>query len=79
MVALLSHLISYLIQVCAITSTTFLVLSENQVSQVSKGRLLIVYDYMEHGTGDVMTVDSYTDVANQMDYEDIPDLHCSKS
>jgi len=43
-----------------------------------QGRLLVVYDYMEHGTGDVMTVDSYTDVANQMDYEDIPTYSASK-
>ena len=43
-----------------------------------QGRLLVVYDYMEHGTGDVMTVDSYTDVANQMDYEDIPTYSATK-
>jgi len=43
-----------------------------------QGRLLVVYDYMEHGTGDVMTVDSYTDVANQMDYEDIPSYSASR-
>ena len=36
------------------------------------GRLLIVYDYFEHGAGDIMTVDSFSDVADQMDYEDIP-------
>ena len=35
------------------------------------GRLLIIYDYFEHGTGDMLTVDSYVDVANQMDYVDI--------
>jgi len=43
-----------------------------------QGRILVVYDYMEHGTGDVMTVDSYTDVANQMDYEDIPSYNASR-
>ena len=43
-----------------------------------QGRLAVVYDYMEHGTGDVMTVDSYTDVANQMDYEDIPTYSATK-
>ena len=43
-----------------------------------QGRLLVVYDYMEHGSGDVMTVDSYTDVANQMDYEDIPSYNASR-
>ena len=36
------------------------------------GRLLIVYDYFEHGSGDVFTVDSYVDVAGQMGYDDIP-------
>ena len=33
---------------------------------------------MEHGAGDVFTVDSYTDVANQMDYEDIPQYNATK-
>ncbi|MDP7368184.1 MAG: DUF4815 domain-containing protein, partial [Candidatus Pacebacteria bacterium] len=42
------------------------------------GRVLIVYDYMEHGTGDFFTVDSYTDVANQMTYEDIPAYTATK-
>jgi len=42
------------------------------------GRLLIVHDYLEHGSGDVMTVDSYTDVANQMDFEDIPTYSATK-
>jgi hypothetical protein len=42
------------------------------------GRLLIVYDYLEHGAGDVFTVDSYVDVANQMDYEDIPTYTATK-
>ena len=42
------------------------------------GRLLIVYDYLEHGAGDVFTVDSYVDIANQMDYEDIPTYTATK-
>ncbi|NWJ44224.1 hypothetical protein HX837_08520, partial [Marine Group I thaumarchaeote] len=42
------------------------------------GRLLILYHYMEHGTGDFFTVDSYTDVANQMTYEDIPTYTATK-
>ena len=45
---------------------------------IPQGRLLVVYDYMDHGSGDLMTVDSYTDVANQMDYEDIPSYTASK-
>jgi len=36
------------------------------------GRLLVVYDYLEHGSGEVFTVDSYSDVAKQMEYQDIP-------
>jgi len=36
------------------------------------GRLLIIYDYFEHGTGDLFTVDSYVDVSGQMGYDDIP-------
>ncbi len=47
-------------------------------SQKPLGRLLIIHDYMEHGAGDVFTVDSYTDVANQMDYEDIPQYNATK-
>ena len=42
------------------------------------GRLLIVYDFFEHGAGDVFTVDSYVDIANQMDYEDIPTYTATK-
>ena len=42
------------------------------------GRLLIVFDYLEHSAGDVLTVDSYTDVANQMDYVDIPTYTATK-
>ena len=45
---------------------------------IPQGRLLVVYDYMDHGVGDLMTVDSYTDVANQMDYEDIPSYTATK-
>ena len=47
-----------------------IVLKPGQVSPI--GRLLVIYDYMEHGTGDFFTVDSYVDVADQMTYEDIP-------
>ena len=42
------------------------------------GRLLIVFDYFEHSAGDVITVDSYSDVANQMDYVDIPTYTATK-
>ena len=30
------------------------------------GRALVVYDYLDHGTGDFFTVDSYVDIADQM-------------
>ena len=43
------------------------------------GRLLIIYDYLEHGAGDMITVDSYTDIANQMNYEKIPQYTGTKS
>ena len=36
------------------------------------GDLLVVYDYLEHGAGDVFTVDSYTPLNGQMEYKDIP-------
>ncbi|MCP4798813.1 MAG: DUF4815 domain-containing protein, partial [bacterium] len=38
-------------------------------SQTPTGRLLIIYDYFTHGTGDYFSVDSYT---GQIDYKDIP-------
>jgi len=47
-------------------------------SSAPTGKLLIVHDYLEHGSGDFMSVDSYTDVANQMDYEDIPTYTATK-
>jgi len=47
-------------------------------SESPLGRLSVIYDYMEHGPGDVFTADSYIDVANQMDYEDIPIYSASK-
>jgi hypothetical protein len=42
------------------------------------GKVLIIYDYFEHGTGDMFTVDSYVDVAKQMEYDDIPTYTASK-
>jgi len=37
-----------------------------------RGRLLVVYDFFTHGSGDAFTVDSYTASAGQMQYDDIP-------
>jgi len=34
-------------------------------------RLLVIYDYLEHGSGDVFTVDSYSGIAGRMDYVDV--------
>jgi hypothetical protein len=42
------------------------------------GKLLVVYDYFEHSAGDMFTVESYTDVAKQMEYDDIPTYTASK-
>ena len=39
------------------------------------GRLLIIYDYFTHGTGDYFSVDSYT---GQVDYKDIPFYSASR-
>jgi len=48
----------------------------NQAAPI--GKLLVVYDYLEHGAGDMFTVDSYVDVAKQMQYDDIPTYSASK-
>jgi hypothetical protein len=47
-------------------------------SPAPTGRLLVVHDYLEHGAGAFFTVDSYSDIANQMTYEDIPTYSASK-
>ena len=47
-------------------------------SSLPTGRLLIVYDYMDHGSGDLLSVDSYSDVALQMRYDDIPQYAATK-
>ena len=47
-------------------------------SPAPTGRLLITYDYFEHGSGDILTVDSYVDVAGQMGYDDIPTYNATK-
>ena len=37
-----------------------------------RGRLLIIYDYFSHSAGSYFSVDSYSDVAGRMGYDDIP-------
>ena len=47
-------------------------------SSAPRGRLLIVYDYFEHGAGDFFSVDSYSSVSGQMKYADIPSYVATK-
>jgi hypothetical protein len=42
------------------------------------GRLLVVFDFFSHGTGDFFSVDSYSAVAGQMNYDDIPTYSATK-
>jgi len=53
------------------------IVRRNNVSSPT-GKVIVIYDYLEHGAGDVMTVDSYVDIADQMTYEDIPTYTASK-
>jgi len=48
------------------------------VASTPTGRLLIVHDYFEHGAGDILNVDSYSDIASQMTYADIPTYSATK-
>ena len=45
---------------------------ENLSIQEKVGQLLVVYDFLSHGNGDAFTVDSYTPIAGQMEYDNIP-------
>ncbi len=42
------------------------------------GRLLVVFDYFSHGAGDFFSVDSYSAVGGQMEYDDIPTYSATK-
>ena len=42
------------------------------------GRLLVVFDFFSHGSGDFFSVDSYSAVAGQMNYDDIPTYSATK-
>jgi len=53
------------------------IVRRNNVSSPT-GKVIVIYDYLEHGAGDVITVDSYVDIADQMTYEDIPTYTASK-
>ena len=37
-----------------------------------RGRLLVIFDHFTHGAGEFFSVDSYSAVANQMNFDDIP-------
>ena len=37
-----------------------------------RGRLLVVFDFFSHSSGNFFSVDSYTDIAGRMGYDDIP-------
>ena len=37
-----------------------------------RGRLLVIYDFFSHSAGSYFSVDSYSDVAGRMGYDDIP-------
>ena len=37
-----------------------------------RGRMLVVFDYFSHSTGNFFSVDSYSDQAGQMEYDNIP-------
>jgi len=47
-------------------------------ASIPLGRLLVVYDFLSHGAGDCFTVDSYSGVGGQMEYDDIPVYTASK-
>ena len=42
------------------------------------GRLLVVFDFFSHGAGDFFSVDSYSAVSGQMNYDDIPTYSATK-
>jgi len=43
-----------------------------------RGRLLVIYDYFSHSAGSYFSVDSYSDVAGRMGYDDIPVYSATK-
>ena len=47
-------------------------------ASIPLGRLNIVFDYLSHGAGDVFTVDSYSSLNGQMNYDDIPVYSATK-
>ena len=53
-------------------------LTRKQQEAAPLGRLLVVYDYFVHGAGDAFTVDSYSTLNGQMEYDDIPTYTGSK-
>jgi len=49
-----------------------------RTADIPLGRLHVVFDYLSHGAGDVFTVDSYSSLNGQMNYDDIPTYSATK-
>ena len=47
-------------------------LVRKKTATAPRGRLLVVYDFFAHSAGEFFSVDSYSNVAGQMDYDNIP-------
>ena len=47
-------------------------LVRKKTATAPRGRLLVVYDFFAHSAGEFFSVDSYSDVGGQMDYDNIP-------
>ena len=45
---------------------------------VPSGRLLVVFDFFSHGSGEFFSVDSYSASAGQMNYDDIPTYNATR-
>ena len=53
-------------------------LTRKKGAAVPLGRLLVVYDFLSHGSGDLFTVDSYSSLNGQMEYDNIPIYSATK-
>ncbi len=47
-------------------------LVRKKTATAPRGRLLVVYDFFAHSAGEFFSVDSYSNVGGQMDYDNIP-------
>jgi len=53
-------------------------LTRKKSAEIPLGRLLVVYDFLAHGAGDLFTVDSYSALNGQMEYDNIPVYSATK-